>query len=84
MYEKLRWAFLQLIRPGGLRRDPAFGRRVGDLVRGAGGTRWPILDLRYPSDTVTRKPIVEYLVRPIRLIRKLPPLWIVAERFIKN
>ena len=82
-YERVRWAVGRLLRPGGHLRDPAFGRRVGDMVRTA-TTRWRILDIRYLGDSITHRPKVEYLVRPIRLLRRLPPVWVPAERFMRR
>ncbi|GAA2062683.1 hypothetical protein [Leifsonia soli] len=62
--------------------DPVHGRRVGDIVRGViNGTRWVIVDMRFLGYDVTGRPKVEYLVRPLRLLRKLPPVWTAAERF---
>jgi hypothetical protein len=82
-YERVRWAVGQLLRPGGRLRDPAFGRRVGDMVRTA-HARWRILDIRYLGDSITQRPRVEYLVRPIRLLKRRPPVWIPAERFLRK
>lgn len=81
--ERIRWAVGQLLRPGGHLRDPAFGRRVGDMVQIA-TTRWRILDMRYLGDSITGQPKVEYLVRPIRLFKRLPPVWTAADRFMQK
>jgi hypothetical protein len=82
-YERVRWAVGQLLRPGGHLRDPAFGRRVGDMVRTA-NARWRILDIQYLGDSITHRPKVEYLVRPIRLFKRLPAVWVPAERFLRK
>lgn len=60
-----------------------FEGRVGDMVRTA-HARWRMLDIRYLGDSITHRPKVEYCVRPIRLLRRLPPIRIPAECFMRK
>lgn len=53
------------------------------LVRTA-HARWRMLDIRYLDESITHSPKVEYRVRPIRLLRRLPPIRIPAECFMRK